>query len=139
LAAAAAHAPTLARDETKGYWNERLRAAVASCRQALPAKQQEQAWAEGGQLTHDEAIAYAQHDTLPERFTMPALHTPQENVLTQRELEIARLVADGLTNRQIASQLTLSVRTIEAHMDHIRTKLQVQSRVQIGTWLAKQI
>jgi predicted ATPase/DNA-binding CsgD family transcriptional regulator len=138
LAAAADRAPTEPRDETKGYWNERLRAAVASCRQALSPNEQERAWAEGGQLSHDEAIAYAQHDVWPDRLTtLTTSHTGPDVPLSERELEIARLVADGLTNRQIAARLTLSVRTIDTHLEHIRTKLGVQSRVQIGTWLAQ--
>jgi predicted ATPase/DNA-binding CsgD family transcriptional regulator len=139
LAAAADRAPALVQDETKGYWNERIRAAVASCRQALPAHEREHAWTEGGRLTREEVIAYTQHDSWPERFTAPAPGSPapRDVPLSQRELEIARLVADGLTNRQIAAGLTLSVRTIDTHLEHIRTKLGVQSRVQIGTWLAQ--
>lgn len=48
--------------------------------------------------------------------------------LTGRELEIARLVGTGMTNRQIAAQLFLSPRTVEVHLSRILTKLDVQAR-----------
>ncbi|XVU28069.1 LuxR C-terminal-related transcriptional regulator [Actinoplanes sp. CA-054009] len=56
--------------------------------------------------------------------------------LTPRELEIARMVADGLTNRQVAARLTVSVRTVESHLEHVRAKLGLRSRAQLGGWLA---
>ena len=53
-----------------------------------------------------------------------------ESELTSRELEVLRLVAQGLTNYQIARQLGLSVRTVEAHLTHVYTKLDVNSRTE---------
>jgi len=50
--------------------------------------------------------------------------------LTSRELEVLRLVAQGLTNYQIARHLGLSVRTVEAHLTHVYTKLDVNSRTE---------
>jgi predicted ATPase/DNA-binding CsgD family transcriptional regulator len=55
--------------------------------------------------------------------------------LTRREREIAALVATGLTNRQIAGQLYLSVRTVEVHVDHILTKLGFRTRTQLAAWI----
>lgn len=55
--------------------------------------------------------------------------------LTRREEEVARLVADGATNKEIATRLFISVRTAETHVEHILTKLGFTSRVQIATWL----
>lgn len=57
--------------------------------------------------------------------------------LTARELQIARMVADGLTNQQVAVRLAVSVRTVESHLEHVRTKLGMRSRAQLGTWLAQ--
>jgi DNA-binding NarL/FixJ family response regulator len=54
---------------------------------------------------------------------------------TRREREIAALVATGLTNRQIAGQLYLSVRTVEVHVDHILTKLGFRTRTQLAAWI----
>jgi len=53
-----------------------------------------------------------------------------ESELTSRELEVLRLVARGLTNYQIARELGLSVRTVEAHLTHVYTKLDVNSRTE---------
>jgi predicted ATPase len=54
--------------------------------------------------------------------------------LTRREAEVAALAARGLTNRDIAAQLFLSVRTVEAHVDHILTKLGFHTRTQLAAW-----
>ena len=52
-------------------------------------------------------------------------------MLTKREREIAELVASGLSNREIASQLFISKRTVDAHVEHIFSKLEISSRVQL--------
>lgn len=53
-------------------------------------------------------------------------------VLTERELEVAMLVVDGAPNRQVAAQLHVSVRTVEVHLGHVFTKLDVRSRVELS-------
>ena len=55
--------------------------------------------------------------------------------LTGRELEVAGLVAEGLTNYAIARRLSVAPRTAEAHVENIRRKLQVRSRAQIAAWV----
>ena len=55
--------------------------------------------------------------------------------LTRREREIATLVATGLTNREIAGKLYLSVRTVEVHVDHVLTKLGFRTRTQLAAWV----
>jgi DNA-binding CsgD family transcriptional regulator len=55
--------------------------------------------------------------------------------LTPREFEVARLVAEGLTNRAIAVRLGVSERTIENHLDHIFSKLGFASRAQVAAWV----
>ncbi len=57
--------------------------------------------------------------------------------LTARELEVAGLVAEGLTNHSIAVRLSVAPRTAEAHVENIRRKLQVHSRAQIATWVTE--
>ena len=57
--------------------------------------------------------------------------------LTHREREVASLVADGLTNREVAQRLQLSERTAQNHVQHILTKLDLRGRRQIGAWLAE--
>jgi len=54
--------------------------------------------------------------------------------LTVREFEVSRLIADGLTNVQIAAELVLSPKTVSAHVEHILAKLGVARRTEIATW-----
>ena len=56
--------------------------------------------------------------------------------LSARELEIARLVAAGLSNPAVASALFISVATVKTHVSHILVKLGLDSRVQIASWMA---
>jgi non-specific serine/threonine protein kinase len=58
-----------------------------------------------------------------------------ESSLTNREGEIAVLVAEGLSNRQIAGRLVISKRTVDAHIEHIYGKLGISSRAQLASWL----
>lgn len=58
--------------------------------------------------------------------------------LTRREVEVAQLVAQGLTNRQIAARLYLSERTAQNHVQHILTKLDLSNRSQIAVWATSQ-
>jgi non-specific serine/threonine protein kinase len=57
--------------------------------------------------------------------------------LTRRELEVAHLVAGGLSNREMAEQLGISQRTVESHVDHILRKLGFGSRTQVAAWVAE--
>ena len=60
-----------------------------------------------------------------------------EHRLTHRELQVAELVAGGLTNQAIASRLSVAPRTAEAHVENIRRKLKVNSRAQIAAWVTR--
>jgi DNA-binding CsgD family transcriptional regulator len=57
--------------------------------------------------------------------------------LTRKELEIAQLVSEGLTNREIADRLVISERTVDNHVQHILTKLDFHRRSQIAAWWAE--
>ncbi|MBO0814682.1 MAG: response regulator transcription factor [Actinobacteria bacterium] len=61
---------------------------------------------------------------------------PDPFELSARELEVARLVADGLSNPAIASALFISVPTVKTHVSHILAKLGLESRVQLASWAA---
>jgi DNA-binding NarL/FixJ family response regulator len=56
--------------------------------------------------------------------------------LSAREIEVAKLVTEGLTNRQIAERLVISERTAQNHVQHILTKLGFTTRSQIAAWTA---
>ena len=80
---------------------------------------------QGRRLTLDEALALG-FDDQPERGAISRL--------TRRESEVALLVARGLTNREVADRLYLSVRTVEVHVDRILTKLGFHTRTQLAAW-----
>ena len=58
--------------------------------------------------------------------------------LSPREREVAALVAEGLTNRDIAKRLFISERTVDGHLEHLREKLAVNTRSQIATWVVRE-
>ena len=74
------------------------------------------------------------HDLQPELMSDDALVEP----LTPREVEVLRLVAAGYTNRQIAEELTISVRTVESHRASVMDKLGLHSRVELVRYAKKQ-
>jgi len=61
----------------------------------------------------------------------------EPEALSEREAEILRLLAQGLTNKDIAQTLILSVRTVEAHLRNIFAKLGVRSRTEAALWAVK--
>jgi non-specific serine/threonine protein kinase len=85
--------------------------------------------AEGRRLSPEQAVGLVlanEQDDAPPPGPRPTL--------TRRETEVAALAARGLTNRDIAAQLFLSVRTVEVHVDHILTKLGFRTRTQLAAW-----
>jgi non-specific serine/threonine protein kinase len=88
----------------------------------------ERLFAEGRKLTGEEAVGLA----LANEPDAP-VPGPRRR-LTRRETEVAALAARGLTNRDIAARLFLSVRTVEVHVDHILTKLGFHTRTQLAAW-----
>jgi DNA-binding CsgD family transcriptional regulator len=66
----------------------------------------------------------------------PGRHADPWHPLSEREYEVAQLVAAGLTNRQIAQRLVVSPKTISAHVTHILTKLGAGRRAEIAAWCA---
>ncbi|MER7013076.1 LuxR C-terminal-related transcriptional regulator [Saccharopolyspora sp. NPDC000359] len=101
-------------------------------RNVLPAGELRAAQRRGAECTVDELVQFA----LGERSPAPRADAPVR--LTPREREVARLVAQGLSNRQIAEQLVISKRTSDSHIEHIMAKLGVTSRAQIAVWVAEQ-
>jgi pimeloyl-ACP methyl ester carboxylesterase len=67
---------------------------------------------------------------------LPADRSEPPATLTARQLQVAALVADGLTDRQIAGRLGIEERSAEGHVERIRQRLGVRSRAQIATWWA---
>ena len=65
------------------------------------------------------------------------METDAASGLSPRELEIARLIASGSSNREIAETLFVSIKTIETHVQHIFRKLQVKNRAEIAVWATR--
>jgi non-specific serine/threonine protein kinase len=85
-------------------------------------------------MTVGEALAYALGED-PSRSGQSA--EPAGPKLTKREQTIAELIAQGMTNREIADQLVIAQRTAEGHVEHILSKLGFTSRAQIAAWVAE--
>ncbi len=101
----------------------------------------EQAQATGSALDPLESAAIAQEILVRRRdagIESPAA-SASPSLLTRRELEVARLLAAGQTDRQIADALFVSIGTVGSHVHHILQKLELRSRVQVAAWLAAQI
>jgi DNA-binding CsgD family transcriptional regulator len=120
-AAGAPHSPA---------WQRMLDQWVRVSHEALSRDAASAAWATGRAMALDDVLALVQ---APSPQT-PA--TPDLGPLTPREREVAALVAQGLSNRQIAQQLVITERTAAAHIEHILDKLSFSSRTQIGVWAA---
>jgi DNA-binding NarL/FixJ family response regulator len=90
----------------------------------------EKEFAAGARMSMDDAVR--------EALEVEATQPRRPGSLTRREKEIAALVSDGLTSREIAARLVLSPRTVESHVDHILTKLGLRSRAQIATWWTRE-
>ena len=117
---------------------------LAAARSHLDEEAWSAAWTQGKAMPLERAVEYALSDE--EEHEPPALvavlhqeqppsaaDEPTER-LTAREQEIALLVARGLTNRQIAQELSISERTAANHVGRIFKKLGLYSRAQIATW-----
>lgn len=104
-----------------------VRAAVARTRSTLRRAEFAAAWETGRSLDLDEV------GRLVAGRPRPAGPAGRRR-LTAREHEVAALVAEGLTNRQIAERLLISPATARTHVGHILDKLGLRSRVQIATW-----
>ena len=94
------------------------------------------AFARGRAMTIDEGVAFAVAGEQAPKPTSP-VKAASDTELTRRQLEIARLIAEDLTNRQIADRLFLSERTVETHITNMLNKLGLNSRVQLSRWLAE--
>ncbi|VBA61410.1 Putative HTH-type transcriptional regulator [Mycobacterium attenuatum] len=87
---------------------------VASPRTVLDSSGFHAIWAEGAALSVEEAITYAQRGRGERRRRASGWES-----LTPAELDVVRLVADGLANKDIATRLFVSLRTVQAHLTHV--------------------
>ncbi|OBI63235.1 transcriptional regulator [Mycobacterium sp. E796] len=104
---------------------------VAGVRDAMGAQDFDAAWAEGAGLSLDEAVAYARRGRGERKRPTSGWAS-----LTPTERDVARLVADGLANNEIAARLFISRRTVQTHLTHVYAKLGITSRVQLAQEVA---
>ena len=108
-------------------------------RQALGEQAFQAAYHRGLELPAEDAVAYAlQQPTKKSLDEGPSPALPGSAPLTPRELQVARLVARGRSDKEIAAELVISPRTAEGHMKRILTKLGFTSRAQVAAWTASQ-
>ncbi|WP_236731031.1 helix-turn-helix transcriptional regulator, partial [Mycobacterium tuberculosis] len=107
-------------------WDAGYEAATAALRDAMGDEDFTAAWAEGAAAPLDEAIAYAQRGRGERKRPSNGW-----DALTPAEHKIVKLVTEGLVTKDIAARLFVSPRTVQTHLTHIYTKLDVTSRVQL--------
>ena len=111
-----------------------LAEAKASAMGALGSSKFEAEFQAGSHLGRDAAVRLALRES--DQAEAPASDGAESALLGKRELEVARLVADGLSNKQIAARLFISDRTAATHVGNILNKLGFNSRAQVATWVA---
>ena len=115
-----------------GPFEPLLATARQSAIEALGLAGFEDAFATGRRMTREDALQLALGEEPPDVVTDLARVGP----LAPREVDVAQLVAEGLTNKQIAGRLFISDRTVATHVRNIMNKLGFDSRSQIATWIA---
>jgi predicted ATPase/DNA-binding CsgD family transcriptional regulator len=97
-------------------------------------------YAAGRDMGREEAIAFAMgKKTDRERPVEAGVREAGLTPLGKREVDVARLVAEGMTNKEIASRLFLSERTVESHVRNIMIKLGFNARTQIASWFISSV
>ena len=107
-------------------------ALVSAIRNAIGDNDFDVVWAEGAALSTDEAIAYAQRGRGERKRPSSGWES-----LTPTELDVVRLVAEGIPNKDIATRLFVSPRTVQSHLRHVYNKLGLTSRVQLAQEAAR--
>jgi predicted ATPase/DNA-binding CsgD family transcriptional regulator len=130
VAAAAYKLRTRAGGEFPPVFRERAERVRAAAEAAL-GSEAPHAWASGRRLGVDDAIALA----LGAKDT----RQPPALGLSARELAVVRQVAEGLTNKEIATRLHLSVRTVESHVRNALAKVGLENRTQLAIWARDRI
>ncbi|MGD8200799.1 LuxR C-terminal-related transcriptional regulator [Ornithinimicrobium sp. W1679] len=116
----------------------------AATAQALGARRWTEHLDRGSTLGRTAAVALALGQPLPsEAVPEPGSGLPGGPAggshLTDRQLEVATLVAQGMTDRQIAAHLVISPRTAESHVQNILTRLGLRNRAEIAAWSVRRV
>ncbi len=111
---------------------------LASLRAAFGGDAFAAAWAQGRISSVDQIVAQAASIVAEWQANPPTIaeHRARPARLTARQLGVAQLMAEGLTNREIADRLNVSIRTVDTHVTHIFAKLGCTSRSAVAIWWA---
>jgi len=134
LLGAAASVGAGAGADNRGPHARLLAEARESATRALGEAKFEGEFVAGKRLSRQAAVRLALDE--PDEGSVIASRGPETGPLAKREVEVARLVAEGLSNKQVAARLFISERTVATHVGHILDKLGFKSRAQIGAWLS---
>jgi predicted ATPase/DNA-binding CsgD family transcriptional regulator len=116
------------------YLAPQLAQARASAVAALGASRFEAELSAGARLSRDAAVRLALGE--PGQVAAATPDRAGVGLLAKREMEVARLVADGLSNKEIGARLFISEHTVDTHVRSILNKLGCSSRAQIAAWMA---
>ncbi len=119
------------------YWEVHHGACEEAVRARLGETRYRSCWEQGYALSRDQVVAAALEGAPPADEDGPTDEGEHDvGELSAREMEVATLVAGGLTNPAIAAELFVSVATVKTHVSHILAKLGLDSRVQLANWVA---
>jgi predicted ATPase/DNA-binding CsgD family transcriptional regulator len=127
LAAAAEQMASAESLGTDSWMLRQLKESQLQSRARLGTRKSGEAWNQGLAMVAEQAVAYALEGIEPESAT-------DAGPLSRREQEVVRLVAAGMTNRQIGERLFITERSAEGHLERIRNKLRLRSRTELATW-----
>jgi DNA-binding CsgD family transcriptional regulator len=115
--------------------SELHRRAEANARAVLGDRGFAASLAEGRRMTLDEGIALALAEAgISTGEPVEAAPVSADHSLSQRELEVVKLICGGLTDREVAAQLSISPRTVDGHLRRIFAKTGVHSRTALAIW-----
>jgi non-specific serine/threonine protein kinase len=129
LGGAAAAVRELAGARSIPIWQDRVEAAIEEAGRMLGPEAAGVALGQGRSLDFTEAVSLALNVV-----AKPNQREVAPMGLTRRELEIAVMVAQGMSNKDMANRLVIAQRTVEGHVENIRSKLGFHSRTQIAAW-----
>src|SRR2546430_6804516 len=115
------------------YFGAPHRDCELSARRVMGDRDFEAAFRRGMGLGVEDAVAYALGEA-PGTSELDLSGVPQ---LTPREQQVAELIAEGLSNKEIAARLVISQRTVESHVEHILHKFGFTSRAQVAAWAGR--
>ena len=119
-----------------GFFTDRRAECEASARAALGDEAFEEEAGRGAVVPLKQALAVLLEPAGMPRRAVPSPSRRRDGFqLTRREHEVARLVAEGLSNPEIAERLVISQRTAEGHVENILRKLDFRSRTQVAAWI----